>query len=156
MAEELFKHTTYGLHSIAPPSYNVGNLQRETVHPEIEVLWSEFEESKGFSEIRRMQKDSAVATIEQILQDMKWKLTMDEILLKYGITGFKGSPGNELREGIQVPPLMWQLSPYEGQKANPENWSHIDDKEMRESLFEEQKQEEAKTKSICWHPENFR
>ena len=156
MAEELFKHSTYGLHSTEPPIHNVGNLQRETVHPEIESLWSDFEESAGFSEVRRIDKDSAVATIEQILQDMRWNLTMDKILLKYGINSFNGDKGSNFRDGIKVQPLMWQLNPYESQKASINNWSHIEDKEMRDSLYEDQKLEEAEVMAACWNPECYR
>ena len=156
MAEELFKHSTYGLHSTEPPIHNVGNLQRETVHPEIESLWSDFEESAGFSEVRRIDKDSAVATIEQILQDIRWNLTMDKILLKYGINSFNGDKGSNFRDGIKVQPLMWQLNPYESQKASIKSWSHIEDKEMRDSLYEEQKLEEAEVLAACWNPEFYR
>ena len=149
MAEELFKHSTYDLHSAEPPIYNIGNLQRES-------LWSEFEESAGFSEVRRMSKDSAVATIEQILQDMRWSLTVDKILLKYGIKSFNGNHENSCRDAIKVQSLMWQLNPYESQKANIKNWSHVEDKEMRDSLHEEQKQEEAEVKAACWNPDCYR
>lgn len=156
MAEELFKHSTYGLHSAEPPIYNISNLQRETIHPEIESLWSEFEGSAGFSEVRRMSKDSAVATVEQILQDMRWSLTVDKILLKYGIKSFNGDHENSCRDAIKVQSLMWQLNPYESQKANIKNWSHVEDKEMRDSLYEEQKQEEAEVKAACWNPGCYR
>lgn len=153
LIEALFKHTTYGLHSKERPRCNVGNLQRETVHPEIEALWAEFEECNGFSEIRRMSKDAAVATIEQIRQDVFWKLTVDELLLKYGITTFNDAPVGQFRGAVEVPHLMWQLRPYDNQKAG--SYDYVDDPEIRESLVEEAKEEEAAIKAKCWKPEVF-
>ena len=102
------------------------------------------------------QSGSTATIKEQILQDMRWNLTMDKMLLKYGIKSFNGDQGRNFRDGIKVQPLMWQLNPYESQKANIKNWSHIEDKEMRDSLYEEQKLEEAEVMAACWNPECYR
>ena len=153
LVEELFKHATYGLHSTEPPYWTVGNMQRETVLPEIEELWSEYGECSGFTEIRKISKDAAVATIEQIFQDVHWKLKVDELLLKYGITMRHSSPLNAMRNDIAVPHLMWQLHPHENQMAS--DFSHVSDDEIRASCVESSREDEQAVWGQCWHPEDW-
>ncbi|WP_156783712.1 hypothetical protein ACLM44_12535 [Synechococcus sp. W2B2] len=153
LVEELFKHTTYGLHSTEPPRCNVGNMQRETVLPEIEELWGEYEECSGFTEVRKISKDAAVATIEQIFQDVHWKLKVDELLLKYGITTFHGSPPGAFRSEIDVPHQMWQLRPHENQMAS--DYSHISDDEIRACCEETAQEDEQEVRNKCWRSEDW-
>lgn len=150
LVEELFKHATYGLHSTEPPQFNVGNMQRETVLPEIEELWGEYEECSGFTEIRKISKEAAVATIKQIFNDVHWYLKVDELLLKYGITTFHGSPPGAFRSEIEVPHLMWQLRPHENQRAS--DFSHMSDDRVRALCEETAQEDEQAVRDQCWQP----
>lgn len=153
LVEELFKHATYGLHSTEPPRYNVGNMQEETLLPEIEELLSEYEGGNGFTEIRKISKDAAVATIDQIHQDVRWQLKVDQLLLKYAITTFYGSQPGAFRPVIDVPHLIWQLRPHESQMAS--DFSHVSDDEVRAGCVELQQEDEQEVWNQCWHPEDW-
>ena len=153
LVEELFKHATYGLHSTESPYWTVGNMQRETVLPEIEELWSEYGECSGFTEIRKISKDAAVATIDQIFQDVHWKLKVDELLLKYGITLRRLSPPNAIRNDIIVPQLMWQLRPHESEMAS--DFSYVTDEEVRSGCEESSQEDEQAIWDQCWRPEDW-
>ena len=153
LVEELFKHATYGLHSTTEPKCNVGNMQRETVHQEINELWSQYEECSGFTEIRRMDKETAIGTIDQIHADVKWNLPMDELLLKYAIKTFNSMDRNAFREVIEVPSLMWQLRPHDSQNASA--FDHVDDPEIRASCIEADQEDEAEILSKCWRSQDW-
>ena len=153
LVEELFKQATYGLHSTEPPQCNVGNMQRETVLPEIEELWGEYEDCSGFTEIRKMSKEAAVATIDQIFGDIHWKLKVDELLLKYAITTFHNSPPGEFRSEIDVPHLMWQLRPHENQMAS--DFSYLKDDRVKASCEETEQEDEQAIWNQCWRPEDW-
>ena len=158
--EELFKHATYGFHSHQLPQWNVGNIEEDVMLPSIQALMEEYPDSQGFTEVRQMPTDAAKQTIEQMIQDVKWNLYVDELLLKYGIKTFGGEAPGISRPAIEVPHLKWKLRPHDNERAEMErelmeSAEGEQMKEIRAELYKEAVEEEKAIKKICWRPADW-
>jgi len=144
LVEHLFKHATYGLANKKIPRWNVGNADEENLRPEVLELWEQFPESKGLTEVRLISAEAAKTTLEQIQQDLKWHLKVDELVLKYGIKTFGGDPSG--RATVQIPHRFWRLKPHHKPKQpDPES-------ETQAELYKNDLKEHKEEANQCWDP----
>jgi len=143
--EYLFKHATYGLANKDLPRWNVGNADEENLRPELMELWEQFPESKGLTEVRLISADAAKTTLEQIQQDLKWHLKVDELVLKYGIQTFGGVLSG--RGTVQIPHRFWRFKPHH----KPEKPDPGSTKTQALIYKEDLKEYEGELKQ-CWDP----
>ena len=146
LAEELFKHTTYHLHSTKLPKYNVGNIQKDSLLPSIIKLGDKYRESKGITEVRQMSAEEAIEIAQEIIIDIKEKITIDNLILKYGIKTWQGgesiSTSNQMRTVIEVPHITIQLNQLN--KSNKEKAESIKiEREPKTKTMESQAQKDG-------------
>ena len=112
LVEYLFKHATYHRAHLCPPRWNVGNFQKDNALPELLEFFDAYQDAPGSTEVRLMTLNEAKTTIDKIWDDVKWRLCVDELALKYGIQTFAETPAdlNNSRGahgGYHLPHEMW-------------------------------------------------